>query len=515
MASRPLLKPGLLVLSVAVLAGGFALRRSSCAAGPAPGALRAPSPGSLRDAASNAGISLGASFNWHAVQTDAEYVPALLRDFDAVTLENATKWGTVEHSKGDYDWSRADQLVSLAQSHGLAVRGHPLVWDEHVPAWVPATVGAGQFSDLSDGYLEAAVSRYEGRITAWDVVNELIEDDGQPSTAPFFTLRGPDQAERAFQLARAQDTKARLFVNDFAIGWDNERSRGLETLVRRWKKAGVPVDGIGLQAHLKAGSAPSQTILRQRIQAFAALGLAVELTELDVRVAHLDGADAGRSFAQARAYYDAVAACVAEPACTRVTFWSVTDRHTSWPAQESAGLLDNDYAPKPAWRAVRAALQGRRMPGCDDTRVPNGRFEEGIGGWVINGGTGKHTTGEAAEGQGALRVRQREGAWAGPMLDATQILSEGVTWQIGISARVESTRAETVKLTLREDTADGRERFTPLWEGPIQGGVWTPINVTLDLDLDGPPAGLWLYVEGPPGPVDLSIDGATVAPVCP
>lgn len=515
MASRPLLKPGLLVLSFAVLAGGLALRRSSSAAGHAPGTLRAPSPGSLRYAASKNGISLGASFNWHAVQTDSEYVPALLRDFDAVTLENATKWGTVEHSEGDYDWSRADQLVSLARSHGLAVRGHPLVWDEHVPAWIPPTVGAGQFSDQSDAYLKAAVDRYEGRISTWDVVNELIEDDGQASTAPFFTLRGPDQAERAFRLARAQDANALLFVNDFAIGWDNERSRGLEGLVRRWKKTGVPIDGVGLQAHLKAGSAPSQTILRQRIQAFAALGLAVELTELDVRVAHLDGAEAGRAFAQARAYYDAVASCVAEPACNRITFWSVTDRHTSWPAQESAALLDHDYAPKPAWRAVRAALQGRRMPGCDDTRVPNGRFEEGIGGWIINGGTGQHTIGDAAGGQGALRVGQREGAWAGPMLDATQLLSEGVLWQISISARVESTHAETVKLTLREDTADGRERFTNLWEAKVKGGVWTPISVTLDLNLDGQPAGLWLYVEGPPGSVDVSIDSAQLTPLCP
>ena len=101
------------------------------------------------------------------------------------------------------------------------------------------------------------------------------------------------------------------------------------------------------------------------------------------------------------------------------------------------------------------------------------------------------------------------------MLDATEILSEGVTWEISVSARVEATRPELVKLTLREDTADGRQRFTPLWEGFIEGRVWTPISATLELDLDGPPAGLWLYVEGPPANVDLSIDQAQVAPVCP
>lgn len=502
MARRPLLAPTLLVLAVSVGLGAWMLRRTACA-GPAPSPLAEPTPGSLRLAARQAGVTLGTALSWHAVQQDANYVPAMLRDFDAVTLENASKWGTVQHEEGAFDWSRADELVALADRHGLAVRGHPLVWDEHVPGWAVG-LGPDAFREASDRFARKAVRRYRGRIGTWDVVNELIEDDGRPSEAPLFTKRGPGQAAAAFRLAREADGEARLVYNDDAIAWDNARSRGVAALVQAWKADGVPVDAVGMEMHLTAGRAPPQSTVQGRIRAFAALGVAVEITELDVRVGHLAGAERGRHIAQARAYYDAVRACVVEPACDRITFWGFTDAHSPWPTQDAPALLDADYAPKPAWRAVKAALEGRALPACSEDFVPNGTFTHGIGGWTGNGAV--------LEGRdGALVATGRADTWAGPELDLTDVLSEGVPWSF--RARMKA-GAGPLALTLRAERAGGETVHTALWKGAATGD-WVPVDVTAALELPEDVTRVVVYAEGPAGGEELLLDDVSVGVACP
>ena len=512
MKRRPLLLPTALVGLIA--AGGLAVgvRQQACAA-PTAGTLAPATPGSLRAAAARGGISVGTALSWHALTTDARYFPALLRDFDAVTLENASKWGTVQHTEGAWDWSRADEAVGEASAAGLSVRAHPLVWDEHVPGWAVA-LPPDAFRAASDDFIEQAVSRYAGQVDTWDVINELIEDDGRQSTAPLFSGRGAGQAEAAFRLARAEDPSARLFYNDDAIAWNNERSQGVEAMLRRWKAEGVPIDGVGMEMHLRAGRAPPEQTVRQRIRAFGDLGLHVEITELDVRTAHLSGAPRGRQIAQARAFYDAVHACVAEPACGRVSFWGFTDRHSPWPQGEAATLLDEDYTPKLAWRAVKAALEDRPPPFCADELVPNGTFEQGIGGWTANGARLTLDTADASAGRAALRVVDREADWASPQLDLTDILSEGVAWELRTQVRADGSAPAPLKWTLRADMASGAPHYTVLWEGEGQPGVWAEAQATVSLELPGTPTKLTLYLEGPPAGVDVAVDSVSLKPAC-
>lgn len=512
MKRRPLLLPAALIGLVATAGLAVGVRQQACAA-PQAGVLGPTTPGSLRAAAERAEISVGTALSWHALTTDARYLPALLRDFDAVTLENASKWATVQHAEDEWDWSRADECVSEARAAGLSVRAHPLVWDEHVPAWA-VDVPPEAFRRASDTFLERAVSRYAGRVETWDVVNELIEDDGRQSTAPLFSRRGAGQAEAAFHLARAEDPTARLFYNDDAIAWNNERSRGVEAMLRRWKSEGVPVDGVGMEMHLHAGKAPPEQTVRQRIRAFGDLGLQVEITELDVRTAHLRGAERGRRIAQARAFYDAVHACVAEPACGRVGFWGFTDRHSPWPQGEAATLLDEDYTPKLAWRAVKAALEDRPPPFCSDELVPNGTFEQGVGGWTANGAKLTLDTADAAAGRAAMRVVEREADWASPQLDLTDILSEGVPWALRARVRADGAETAPLKWTLRADLAEGPPHYSVLWEGVGLPKTWTEVEASFALELPAPPTRMTLYLEGPPAGVDVAVDAVSLRPVC-
>lgn len=477
------------------------------------GALgRAPAD-SLRASAQQAGISVGTALSWHALTDDDQYLAALMRDFDAVTLENASKWGTVQHEPDTWDWSRADHVLQVAGAAGLAIRAHPLVWDEHVPAWAMG-LGGDDFRAASDAFIDRVVGRYGGRVQTWDVVNELIEDDGRPSDAPLFARRGDHHAEDAFRRARARDPAARLFYNDDAIAWDNARSRGVESMLRRWKAADVPVDGVGMQMHLLAGHAPPEATVRERIRAFADLGLQVEITELDVRTAHLRGASAGRDIAQARAFYDAVHACVAEPGCTRVTFWGFTDRHSPWAPVEKATLRDHDYAPKPAWAAVRAALEDRPPPFCADEFVPNGDFEDGISGWTANAARLTLDTARAANGRAALRVVDRAAAWSGPELDLSEVLSEGVHWSFQARVRADGEAPAPLKWTLRVDVQGAEPHFIVLWEGIGEPGTWVDVQAPLLVELPEQPRRMTLYLEGPPAGVGLAVDAVSLSPTC-
>src|SRR5262249_32847203 len=133
--------------------------------------------------------------------------------------------------------------------------------------------------------------RYRGRVFCWDVVNEAINvGDGRPDglrKAVFLDQIGPEYFDLAHHAARAADPNALLVVNDYGIEYDmpgdNKKRLALLRLLERMKKAGTPVDVLGVQAHLQTGGAPfSPAKLRQFFAEVAAMGLAIHITELDV-----------------------------------------------------------------------------------------------------------------------------------------------------------------------------------------------------------------------------------------
>jgi endo-1,4-beta-xylanase len=320
---------------------------------------------SLREAAAQAGVRIGAAVS-DFFDSDPAYGPALAADFDSLTAENDMKWAAIQPSLGSYDFVKADRLVDFAEANDMAVRGHTLLWDQETidstPAYVTAITDPAELRALVQDHIATLVGRYAGRVDAWDVVNEPFETTGSTFyDNVFHQVLGPGYIAEALTLAHAADPDALLFVNEVLISYQGAKFDAMLALAQDLLAQGAPLHGIGIQAHFLLTAVPEQ--LHANLLALAELGLVVELTELDVpfSTSQPDAAEEQR-----RVYLEVARACLAVPACRRITLWGFTDAHTwidSFIGPDFAPLpLDKDYQRKPAWFGLREGLLSRTAP---------------------------------------------------------------------------------------------------------------------------------------------------------
>jgi endo-1,4-beta-xylanase len=306
-------------------------------------------------------LRLGTAVNTDALATDRRYAEVLGQEFGTVTAEDAMKWGRIEPAQGVFNWAAADRLVEYAGRYGQQVYGHTLVWHEALPAWLPAdTIGPADAATLLSRHIDTVVSRYRGRVWAWDVVNEPFEYTGRMRESVWSRTLGPGYIAQALRWARAADPDVRLFINDYGIEGVNRKSDALYALVKRLKADGVPIDGIGFQTHTTTSRGLPSSFVRN-MSRFTALGLEVAITEADVRIPLPVTPD--KLAAQAAIYGDALKVCLTVPRCVSFTVWGFSDRYSWVPTVHAeagaACVLDADLRPKPAYAALAAALPRR------------------------------------------------------------------------------------------------------------------------------------------------------------
>ncbi|MET9456744.1 endo-1,4-beta-xylanase [Streptomyces canus] len=340
-------------LSLVSLLSGLALLVT------APTASAADAP--LRDLAAAKGKVMGTAVTGSKLA--GTYGDLAGAQFNSLTPGNAMKWGSVEPTRGSYNWAEADQIVNFAEAHGQQVRGHTLVWHSQNPSWLTnGTWTAAQLGQLMNDHIALEVGRYKGRLAAWDVVNEPFNEDGTYRQTLWYNGLGTGYIAQALTAARAADPAARLYINDYNVEGVNAKSTALYNLVKSLKEQGVPIDGVGLQAHLIVGQVPAT--LQQNIQRFADLGVDVAITELDIRMAL--PSDSTKLAQQAADYKAVMNACVAVARCVGVTVWGFTDSDSwipsTFPGQGAATPYDENYAPKPAYYAIAEALGGTTTP---------------------------------------------------------------------------------------------------------------------------------------------------------
>ena len=310
--------------------------------------------------------------------SDPRYTAILGSEFGQITVGNAMKWDAVEKSPGSFDYTRADSFVAFAKAHNQTVRGHTLVWHSQLPGWV-SSVPANQLLGVMRNHVTNEATHFKGKVVHWDVVNEAFEGDGTRRRSVFQEKIGDSYIAEAFKAARAADPGAKLYYNDFDIEGVNAKSNAVFDLVKSMKAAGVPIDGVGMQAHLEIGKIPST--LQRNIQRFADLGVDVAITELDIRMPM--PRTTAKDNQQAADYATVVKACLAVKRCVGITIWDVSDKY-SWipsvfPGTGAALPYDENFGKKPAYTAIAEALgakssanPGGPPPSPDPSANPGG-----------------------------------------------------------------------------------------------------------------------------------------------
>jgi endo-1,4-beta-xylanase len=351
----------------AIAAGAATVLLASTAAIALPFSSGNTSADSLRSVASKIGLRIGTAVTPFELD-NAAYRQITGDQFSTVTPGNEMKWQVVEPTRGTYDWSAADRLVTFAQQHGQLVRGHTLMWHNQLPGWLTTGVSDGTISnaelrELLHKHITDEATHFKGKIWQWDVANEFFTDSNPSMINPndfWMSHLGAGILADAFRWAHAADPHALLVYNDYNIAGEdgsNAKSNAVYAWVQQMLAQGVPVQAIGDQGHLDTQYGfPTQ--MAQDLQRYADLGLKVAITEADVRTfvdapATQVPTDHLATFAQPYEYEQMLKACVAVTACISFTVWGFGDANSWIPGfftgEGYACIYDVNLNPKPAY----------------------------------------------------------------------------------------------------------------------------------------------------------------------
>ncbi|MDQ0790600.1 endo-1,4-beta-xylanase [Streptomyces sp. B3I8] len=343
---RPVARRKSRVLLVALAAGVLALVAALVSPPPAHSAEN-----TLGAAAAQSGRYFGTAIASGKLG-DSAYTSIASREFNMVTAENEMKIDATEPQRGQFNFTNADRIYNWAVQNGKKVRGHTLAWYSQQPGWMQSLSGSSLRQAMID-HINGVMGHYKGKIAQWDVVNEAFADGNSGGRRDSNLQRtGNDWIEVAFRTARAADPSAKLCYNDYNIeNWNWAKTQGVYNMVRDFKSRGVPIDCVGFQSHFNSGS-PYDSNFRTTLQNFAALGVDVAITELDIQGA------------SASTYANVVNDCLAVSRCLGITVWGVRDSD-SWRSDQSPLLFDNNGNKKSAYTSVLNALNSASPGGGD------------------------------------------------------------------------------------------------------------------------------------------------------
>jgi len=363
----------------AARSGAFIFLIAACAA------ATAQAPTSLKQAFKGDFV-VGAAMNQAQITgQDARGDTLIEAQFNAISPENVMKWERIHPEPGKYRFDLADKYVAFGIKHHMFIVAHTLIWHNQVPAWVfhddkGNLLGRDALLARMKDHISTVVGRYKGKINSWDVVNEVLNDDGTLRQTLWLKIIGPDYIEKAFEYAHEADPKAQLIYNDYSLENEPKRS-GAIALVKKLRSEGIPISGVGIQGHDHLDW-PSAELEDAAISAFAAAGIKVSITEFDITVlpsaTSQHTADVTLKIEQNAAlnpYVKGLPDSVEQQLATRyadlfrvflkhrddverVTFWGVTDADSwlnDWPVQGRTNyplLWDRSFQPKPAYDAV-------------------------------------------------------------------------------------------------------------------------------------------------------------------
>ncbi|WP_237182166.1 endo-1,4-beta-xylanase [Roseomonas marmotae] len=331
------------------------------------------------------GITFGTAVQGGLLSRDSDYASAIGREAAILVPEYEGKWGSLQPAEGRFDTGPLDSVLAWGRVHSRPVRGHALIWHQDLPDWTQRAMmeSPQRARAVMEAHFGTVLGHTRQQIRDWDVVNEVIADPpgsdtpqtvgGDLRDTPWLRALGPSYIETALRMARERDPTLRLTLNEYGIEEDTpdaaEKRRRLLALVRDLLERNVPLDAIGLQAHLQLAKPFNPAVLSGFIKELRAAGLSVLVTELDVRETWDAPQDlAARDALVAERSYAFVSTALSAGVRTVLT-WGLGQKY-SWLATNPAvalpegrihrGLpLGPDGQRTPMWDALARAFAGR------------------------------------------------------------------------------------------------------------------------------------------------------------
>lgn len=226
-------------------------------------------------------FKFGCAVSINLLKNRTVYRDLVLKEFNSLTAESAMKFSQLHPAENTYSWDNADYLVDFALQNNKRVHGHTLVWYRSIPDWVLNYQGDTEAWDkLLKNHIQTVVSRYKGKISSWDVVNEALTDDGKLRDCIWLQKLGPEYIDKSFIYAHEADPNALLFYNDYGHEYSATKRSAINLLIANLLQKGVPIHGIGLQMHTTVNQ--SNANLEAAINTAASTGLKVHIAELDI-----------------------------------------------------------------------------------------------------------------------------------------------------------------------------------------------------------------------------------------
>ena len=329
-------------------------------------------------------FNIGAAINEDIIlNLDNDSKRIVETNFNSITPENSLKWMFIQPSPNYFNFTVADKYVDFGTKNNMHIVGHALVWHSQLADFMQNIESKEEMTKYFENHIYTLVSRYKGKINAWDVVNEAFNEDGSMRESVFYKLLGKNYIEKAFELTHNADPNVDLIYNDYNL-YKKEKRDGVINMVKEMKSKGIKIDAVGVQAHWSLNQ-PSLYEIEQIILDISKLGVDVMFTELDISVLPSPweqvGADVSQNFSRfegdpkmdpytdklpksvqnklAKRYKDIFQLFIKHSdKISRVTFWGVMDKH-SWlndfPIKGRTNyplLFNRTYQEKEAYKAL-------------------------------------------------------------------------------------------------------------------------------------------------------------------
>ncbi len=291
--------------------------------------------------------------------------PYFEKYWNQVTPENGTKWGSVEGTRDQMNWSAAESAYNLAKKNDFPFRFHVLVWGNQQPGWIEALEPAEQLEEIREWFAAAAEKFPDMEYV--EVVNEPLHDPPDAGDGGYINALGGsndlygtgwDWIIKAFELAREIfPSTTKLMINEYGIVGSSTSTNNYLKIIKLLQDRDL-IDGIGVQAHAfnTRGAAPAT--MKKNLDALAETGLPIQVCEMDI-----DGLD---DDVQLNEYKRVFPTFWHHPGIEGITLWGW--RQGLWRDKYGAYLVDERGKPRLSLEWLQVAVN---LPAVPSVFSPN------------------------------------------------------------------------------------------------------------------------------------------------